>query len=200
MEHEVVSSTTLKYGDFELYQPKGYLPPSPLKANPSPTPQAKDSVTKAVAYKPAKGYLPPLEQSKIPETKESTASSSQDARTTSYTTSKIESSTLKPQIYKPSKGYLPPVEKPKKQKNKQKTVSSSARYTTPSVLLSASTSSPLDVSLSSTISRPKPKANQNLHPHTFFHDAQAEKVHKGKPATVYFNSLHVGHNKKTSIY
>jgi len=34
------------------------------------------------------------------------------------------------------------------------------------------------------------KQNPNPHPHTFFHDAQAEKVHKGEWPPIYYNSLH----------
>jgi len=54
---EKPSTSTLKYGDFELYQPKGYLPPSP--ANPPTYAAPQKQEPKPVTYRPSHSYLPP---------------------------------------------------------------------------------------------------------------------------------------------
>merc|ERR1712156_1164237 len=58
-EYKVESSTTLKYGDFELYQPKGYLPPGPPD-NEVNSPLSTNSVFKPVISKPSKGHFPSI--------------------------------------------------------------------------------------------------------------------------------------------
>eukprot|EP00090_Calanus_glacialis_P011713 TRINITY_DN20088_c0_g1_i1.p1 TRINITY_DN20088_c0_g1~~TRINITY_DN20088_c0_g1_i1.p1 ORF type:complete len:530 (+),score=146.48 TRINITY_DN20088_c0_g1_i1:43-1632(+) len=125
------STTTLKYGDFVLYQPKGYLPPPPPKKqapptykvatppkykapaptkykSPAPAPAYKKPEPKPVTYRPSKGYLPPVKQAKPAYKAPARPAYKAPAPAPAYNKPKAA-----PASYKPPKGYLPPVKKPK---------------------------------------------------------------------------------------
>jgi len=114
-------TTKLKYGDFVLYQPQGYL--SPLETKPVPkykVPTYKvpsSTVNIPVTYKPSNGYLPPIKV--VPaKSKTSTYKTKASPSKTQIKAPKAANSYLpprkeaykKPELapvkYRPSKGYL----------------------------------------------------------------------------------------------
>lgn len=237
------STSTLKYGDFELYQPTGYLPPSPASPPISAAPQKQEQKpvtyrpsysylpptnkkpkTSKPNYKPSKGYLPPVKQSKA----------SYEAPATPPKYKPPPAST-----YRPSKGYLPPIKQNEPQEKDPQTNSEApkseapakkapkyeapipapkyeaplpgteapkASYETTSskkveeVTTSTTTTAGIPVYNPTTTQPPATyKQNPNPHPHTFFHDAQAEKVHKGEWPPIYYNSLHGAQRRRRRL-
>jgi len=244
---EKPSTTTLKYGDFELYQPKGYLPPSPpkkvakppaykapQKPEPKPVtyrpkhsylpPTKKKPKTIKPHYKPSKGYLPPVKQSKpsykLPAKHQAPASPPKYKAPASP----LKQKSPPPVTYRPVKGYLPPVKQSTASSYKAPEQTSDApeqkapapnteipKYEAPqesttSKKVTEGEAYEAPASTTTTIpvykpSSPPPRAtyNPNPHPHTFFHDAQAEKVHKGDWPPIYYNSLHGTERKRRRL-
>jgi len=93
------STTTLKYGDFELYQPKGYLPPTPVDPPTYTAPQKQEPTP--VTYRPAHSYLPPT--NKKPKSSKANYKQSQG-----FLPPVKQSQGYLPPV-KHSQGYLPPV-------------------------------------------------------------------------------------------
>jgi len=185
--HTRKPGTTLKYGDFELYHPRGYLPPPAPKRK---APQEQKKKTASASYfkiKPATYHSVP---SPPPPPSKSVQYKPKPLKTTKKPLPEPSSVT-----YSPSKGYLPPHgSKVTAPKNSYQVIKSTDENKSNPLLLEEEEEKKVSI----VPPRPKTtsKGNSNLHPHTFFNDDQAKKVHKGDWPPIYYNSLHKDHNKK----
>merc|ERR1712012_1531110 len=143
-------TTTVKYGELEHYNLKGYLPPLPS------------------GYQPQ--HLPPVTSQPPPYAPPPPAQYNEPAPAPSYRQPPVQAPAYEAPVKAPA--YEAPVKAPAYEAPAKapayKVVVRAPKYEAPAKA---------------------PAYEANPHPHTFFHEAQAEKVHDGEWPTVYYNTF-----------
>ena len=157
--------------------PPKYQPPASLPKYEPPASPPKYKPPPPSTYRPSKGYLPPVKQQKP-----------------SYKAPKpIDEAPKSEEPGSKAPKYEAPVPAPKyeapEETTNAKKVEEVVAYEAPTTTTTKTTPG-IPVYQPTTQPPPTYKQNPNPHPHTFFHDAQAEKVHKGEWPPIYYNSLH----------
>lgn len=217
---EDTSTTTSKYGELEHYNLKGYLPPPPPPADssykapapveynqpppPPPSTTAAPLVTKSYstpAYEapaPAPAYQPaaPSYEEPAPAPAYQPAAPSYEAPAPAPAAPSYEAPVPAPAYQPAAPSYEAPAPAPSYQPAAPAPVQNSEpSYSSPEpeyklVIV------PQPAYAAPAASYPAPAVNQ--HPHTFFHESQAQKVHDGGEwPTVYYNTFEG--TKKTLI-
>ena len=215
---EDTSTTTSKYGELEHYNLKGYLPPPPPPAEssykapapveynqpppPPPSTTAAPLVTKSYstpAYEapaPAPAYQPaaPSYEQPAPAPAYQPAAPSYEAPAPAPAAPSYEAPVPAPAYQPAAPSYEAPAPAPSYQPAAP-VQNSEPSYSSPEpeyklVIV------PQPAYAAPAASYPAPAVNQ--HPHTFFHESQAQKVHDGGEwPTVYYNTFEG--TKKTLI-
>lgn len=179
--------------------PPAYEKPkaAPVSYKPSKAPYKKPEPA-PVTYRPSKGYLPPIKQTK-PSYKAPAAPAYKAPPPPKY------EAPIEPPKYE---APVPSTEETKYEAPKEAPTYEAAveapAYEAPPTPAPAPTSAYVTASIpvyqpAAPTSKPSSapiKSNPNPHPHTFFHDAQADKVHKGEWPPIYYNSLHGDQNRR----
>jgi len=195
---DTTTTTTSKYGELEHYNLKGYLPPPPAEsANKAPAPveysQPPPPPPTTTAAPVTKSYSTPAYEAPAPAPAYQPAAPSYEAPAPApaYQPSAPAYEAPAPapvKSYKPEPSYSSP------EPEYKLVIVPQPAYPVPAASYPAPAASyPAPAPAAS---YPAPAVNQ--HPHTFFHESQAKKVHDGGEwPTVYYNTFEG--TKKTLI-
>jgi len=196
---EDTTATTSKYGELEHYNLKGYLPPPPVKSAykaPAPVEYSQPPPPPTTTAAPVtKSYSTPAYEAPAPAPAYQPAAPAYQPAAPAYEApapapayQPVAPTPAPVQSYKPEPSYSSP------EPEYKLVIVPQPAYPVPAASYPAPAASyPAPVPAAS---YPAPAVNQ--HPHTFFHESQAKKVHDGGEwPTVYYNTFEG--TKKTLI-